>query len=117
MGPTATVFVDETLTSETANSLVDRRDVIESYFGDRVVPAFQPAAALPGACIVVHLSEAAARAPARRLRYDLAGQGLTFIVIGILLSLFAAQFVAAPVKRLAETARALQAWPMTSPSS
>ena len=87
----------------------DKQDVIVSYAGDRVVPAFHQATALPGACIVVHLSEAAARGPARRLRYDLVGQGLTFIVIGILLSLFAAQFVAAPVTRLAETARALQA--------
>ncbi|HEX5107777.1 MAG TPA: hybrid sensor histidine kinase/response regulator [Vicinamibacterales bacterium] len=86
-----------------------RQSVMTSYAGDPVVPAFRRARALPGTCIVVLLSEAAARAPARSLRYDLAGQGLTFIVIGILLSLFAAQFVAAPVTRLAQTARALQA--------
>ena len=79
------------------------------YRGTRTIRAFRPVSALPGACVVAHYDHAEALAPATSLRGRLLVQGVIFVVSGVLLSLVAARLIAAPVQRLAESARALQA--------
>ena len=79
------------------------------YRGTRTVRAFRPVVALPGACVIAHYDHGEALAPAASLRGRLAVQGVIFVLAGVLLSLVAARLIAAPVQRLAESARALQA--------
>ena len=84
---------------------VDERD----YRGQRVFAAYRPVMALRGACMVAYLGYEEALAPAADLRRQLATNGAAFVLAGILLSLIAARRIAAPVRRLAASARALQA--------
>jgi signal transduction histidine kinase/CheY-like chemotaxis protein len=92
------------------------------YRGARAIRAFRPVAALSSACVIAHYDHAEALAPAASLRGRLLVQGVIFVVAGVLLSLVAARLIAAPVQRLAQSARALQAGnfgervPVTGPS-
>ena len=82
----------------------DERD----YRGRRVVAAYHDAPVLEGACIVAYTDYEEALAPVAEMRRELIAQGAGFVIAGALLSLFAARRIAAPVKRLAVAARALQ---------
>jgi signal transduction histidine kinase len=79
-----------------------------NYRGDRVFAFFAPVSGLPGACIVAYMDYQEALGPASDLRLALITRGTLFVLAGVLLSLIAARHIAAPVQRLAETARALQ---------
>ena len=70
--------------------------------------SFQPLAVLGSACVGARLGYDAALAPAERLRADLFQRVAPFVIIGIVLSLVAAHWVSAPVRRLARAARKLQ---------
>ena len=74
------------------------------YRSVKSIQSFRPVSALGTACIAARVSYKEALAPSERLRADLAGRGASFIVIGAILSLVAAQWISAPVRRLALSA-------------
>ena len=76
--------------------------------GMKTIQSFQPVSALGSACIAASVGYDEALAPAGRLRADLVVRGAWFVVIGAILSLVAAQWISAPVRRLALSARTLQ---------
>ncbi len=78
------------------------------YRGVKAFQSFRPARALGTACVAAIVGYDQAVAPAERLRADLVTRGAWFVVVGIVLSLLASQWIAAPVRRLAASARKLQ---------
>jgi signal transduction histidine kinase/ActR/RegA family two-component response regulator len=78
------------------------------YRGIRAIQSFVPIRALGTACAAARIGYDEALAPAERLRGDLVSRGAWFVVIGAVLSLVAAQWISAPVRRLAVSARKLQ---------
>ena len=76
--------------------------------GIDAIQSFRPVAALGGACVMAHLDLAEVIAPAQTLKRHLITRGSWFVVVGVLLSLIAAQWIAAPVRRLAASARRMQ---------
>jgi signal transduction histidine kinase/CheY-like chemotaxis protein len=79
------------------------------YRGVRTFHGFTPVPALGNACVDAHIAYDEAIAPAEQLRSELASRGGIFALLGVFVSLIAAQMIAAPVKRLAAAAGALQA--------
>ena len=78
------------------------------YRGVKAFQSFRPARALGTACVAAIVGYDEAVAPAERLRADLVTRGAWFVLIGIVLSLVASQWIASPVRRLAASARSLQ---------
>ena len=78
------------------------------YRGIRAIQSFRPLSVLGTACVVARLGYDEALAPANRLRADLVTRGGWFVLVGVVLSLVAAQWISAPVRRLAQSARKLQ---------
>ena len=86
------------------------------YRGIQTVHGFRPATILDGGCIAMRMSVTPKRwRPSESLRSELAsGRGAAFVLMGALLLLIAAQRIAAPVgKRLADSARQMQAGRLT----
>lgn len=79
------------------------------YRGVRTIHGFEPLAALGGACVDAHMDYEDAMAPAQLLRAQLVVQGALFALLGAMFSLIAAHWIAAPVRRLADVAREVQA--------
>ena len=88
---------------EGADALVDVDDK-----GKRAFQSFRPIASLGTACIAARVDYDQTLAPAEQLRRQLFISGAWFVLAGIVLSLVAAQWIAAPVRRLALSARTLQ---------
>jgi signal transduction histidine kinase len=86
----------------------DAGDDERDYRGRRVVAAYQLSYDLAGTCVVAYTDYEEALAPVAEMRRELIARGAGFVIAGALLSLFAARRIAAPVKRLAVAARALQ---------
>ena len=82
--------------------------VARDYRGVNAIQSFRPVAVLGTACAAARTGYDEAIAPAERLRGDLMTRGAWFVVIGAVLSLVAAQWISAPVRRLAASARTLQ---------
>ena len=78
------------------------------YRGVRAFHSFAPVAVLDGACVDAHIPVDEALAPAQTLQAALVSRGIAFACIGALLSLFAAQWIARPVRRLALSARSVK---------
>ncbi len=78
------------------------------YRGIRAIQSFRPLTALAGACIGARVDYEDALAPAGRLRADLVGRGAWFVLLGAVLSLVAAHWIASPLRRLLMSARQLQ---------
>lgn len=78
------------------------------FRGVRSIQSFRPISALGTACVVARIGYDEALAPAETLRQRLVARGAWFVVIGVVLSLAAAQWISSPVRRLAASARALQ---------
>jgi signal transduction histidine kinase/ActR/RegA family two-component response regulator len=78
------------------------------YRGVRSFQSIRPLAALGTACVAAALPYAEAMAPAEQMRADLVRHAAIFVAVGAILSLVAAHWVAAPVRRLALSARRLQ---------
>jgi signal transduction histidine kinase/ActR/RegA family two-component response regulator len=78
------------------------------YNGVKSFQSFQPITALGTACVGARLGYEEALAPAEHLRVDLLQRGAWFVLVGVVLSLVAAQWISAPVRRLALSARKLQ---------
>jgi signal transduction histidine kinase len=70
--------------------------------------AFQPVPALGPVCITARIAAAEVLAPAELLRQQLVWGGVVFAVLGALISLLAAHWIAAPVRRLAASADTLR---------
>ena len=78
------------------------------YRGVKTFQSFRPIAALGTACVAASLGHQEALAPAEQLRDELVTSGAWFVVVGAFVSLLAAQWISAPVRRLALFARRLQ---------
>lgn len=78
------------------------------YRGIEAIQSFRPLSALGTACVAASVGYDETLAPADRLRAELITRGAWFVLIGAVLSLVAAQWIASPVRRLALTARNLQ---------
>ena len=78
------------------------------YRGLESFQSFRPLRTFGTACVAAIVEYEAAVAPAERLRADLVTRGAWFVVAGIILSLLAAQWISAPVRSLAASARRLQ---------
>ncbi|HTH03326.1 MAG TPA: hybrid sensor histidine kinase/response regulator [Vicinamibacterales bacterium] len=76
--------------------------------GQRAFQSFRPVAVLGTACVAARLDYDQTLAPAEQLRRQLFISGAWFVLAGVVLSLVAAQWIAAPVRRLALSARTLQ---------
>jgi signal transduction histidine kinase/ActR/RegA family two-component response regulator len=79
------------------------------FSGAKSFQSFRPLDALGTACVGARLRYDEALAPAERLRDDLVQRVAWFVLIGVVLSLVAAHWISAPVRRLARSARKLQA--------
>jgi signal transduction histidine kinase/ActR/RegA family two-component response regulator len=77
--------------------------------GVKSFQSFRPLQPLGTVCVAANLGYEEALAPAERLRVDLFARGSWFVLIGTMLSLVAAHWIAGPVRRLAASARNLQA--------
>ena len=75
---------------------------------DKTFVSLQPLAELGGACVVARVGYDVTLAPAEQLRDDLFRRVAWFVGGGIVLSLIAAQWIASPIRRLAQAARRLQ---------
>jgi signal transduction histidine kinase/ActR/RegA family two-component response regulator len=78
------------------------------YRGSNAIQSFRRIGVLGTVCVGARIGLAETLAPAERLRTDLIARGIWFMVIGVVLSLVAAQWISAPVSRLALSARQLQ---------
>jgi signal transduction histidine kinase/ActR/RegA family two-component response regulator len=78
------------------------------FSGVKSFQSLRPVSVLGGACVGASLHYAGALAPAEKLREDLFRRVLWFVICGIVLSLLAAHWISAPVRRLAASARKLQ---------
>jgi signal transduction histidine kinase len=78
------------------------------YRGVKTFQSFRPLGVLGTACVAASVDYQEALAPAERLRTELVTRGAWFVLVGIALSLVAAQWISAPVRRLAASARKLQ---------
>jgi signal transduction histidine kinase len=76
--------------------------------GAKSFQSFRPVGALGTACVGATLRYDEALAPAEQLRQDLGQRVVWFVLVGIVLSLLAAHWISAPVRRLALSARKLQ---------
>jgi signal transduction histidine kinase len=81
----------------------------EGEAGARTIVGYAPVRTLGDACIEAALDYSEAVAPAEELRDALAQRGVWFALLGAVVSLVLAQLIAAPVRKLAASARALQA--------
>jgi signal transduction histidine kinase/ActR/RegA family two-component response regulator len=90
-----------------ADGAAEWRDIdyrgIDTFHGLHIVDGF----ATP-VCVDAHLTVAEALAPADDLLAALVGRGAVFAALGLVLGLLASRWLAAPVLRLAVSARALQ---------
>ena len=94
-------FVQRCNTSVDASVDIDYRRI-------RTIQSFKPIPALGGACVVARMDYDETVAPAQRMRADLLTRSAWFVVVGVILSLIAAQWISAPVRQLAQSARTLQ---------
>ncbi len=76
--------------------------------GARSFLSLQPVPVLGDACVAARLAYDETLAPAEKLREDLFQRVAWFVGGGIALSLIAAQWISAPIRRLAQSARRLQ---------
>ncbi len=76
--------------------------------GKRQFQSFRPIAGLGTACLMARVDYDQTLAPAEQLRRQLFVSGAWFVLAGAILSLLAAHWIAAPVRRLARSARKLQ---------
>jgi signal transduction histidine kinase/CheY-like chemotaxis protein len=76
--------------------------------GVKAIQSFRSVAVLSGACIGARIDYDDALAPAESLRADLVARGAWFVLLGTILSLVAANWIASPLRRLLMSARQLQ---------
>lgn len=79
------------------------------YRGVQTIHGFEPVTALGNVCVDAHMDYEEAMAPAYALREQLVGHAAAFVLLGALLSLWAANRIAKPVRQLADAAHELQA--------
>ena len=77
--------------------------------GTNVIAAFRPVPALGGGCIVARVPYAEALVPIRQLGRRFVLGSLAFILLGAIFSLVLARTATKPIRRLADTARSLEA--------
>jgi signal transduction histidine kinase/ActR/RegA family two-component response regulator len=93
-----------------AHCQMDRGSFVDvDYRGIKSFQSFRALRVLANVCVGAVLGYNDAVAPAERLRAHLMQHGAWFALIGVVLSLVAAQWISAPVRRLAQSARKLQA--------
>ena len=97
----AAEFVQRCATATDDSLDVDYRQI-------KTINSFRPIPVLGNACVVARMDYLETVAPANRLREDLIIRGGWFLIVGVVLSLVAAQWISAPVRRLAASALSLQ---------
>ena len=97
----AAEFVQRCATATDDSLDVDYRQI-------KTINSFRPIPVLGNACVVARMDYLETVAPASRLREDLLIRSGWFLIIGVVLSLVAAQWISAPVRRLAASALTLQ---------
>jgi signal transduction histidine kinase len=85
------------------------------YRGVQTIHGFRPVPAIGGGCVDVHVAYADVLDAAERLRTNLIRGGIVFALFGAVLSLLAAHRISAPVRRLARSARSIQAGNFSEP--
>ena len=85
------------------------------YRGVETIHGFRPLPGIGGGCVDVHVSYADVLAQAQALRDNLIRGGIYFALFGALMSLVGANRISAPVRRLARSARAIQAGNFSEP--
>jgi signal transduction histidine kinase/ActR/RegA family two-component response regulator len=93
---------------ERCNTASDAKVNEADYRGVKTIESFRPIPALGGACVVARMDHQETVAPAQRMRAELLTRSAWFVVVGVILSLIAAQWISLPVRRLAVSARTLQ---------
>lgn len=78
------------------------------YRGVRSFQSFRPIGVFGAGCIAARVGYNEVIAPARRLPADLVERAAWFVLVGAILSIVAARWISAPVRRLAVSARNLQ---------
>jgi len=78
------------------------------FTGAKSFQSLQPVSELGAVCVGARLPYEPTLAPAGKLREDLVRRVVWFVAGGIVLALLAAQWIAAPIRRLARSARRLQ---------
>jgi signal transduction histidine kinase len=78
------------------------------FTGVKSFQSLQPLGALGAACLAARLRYDDVLAPAERLREVLVQRVAWFVAVGMAFSLLAAHWIAAPIRRLAQSARRLQ---------
>lgn len=102
------------LSAERAAELIGRcqtateASVDEDYRRIKTIESFRPLPVLGGACVVARMDYNETVAPAEKLRADLLTRSAWFLAIGVVVSLVAASWISAPVRRLAASARTLK---------
>ena len=89
-------------------SAADEGFVGLDFSGVKSFQSFRPVDVLGTACVGARLRYDEAMAPAEQLRKDLVERVMWFVLVGVVLSFVAAHWIAAPVRRLALSARKLQ---------
>jgi signal transduction histidine kinase len=85
-----------------------REWVAPDHRGLDAFQAFSPVSGLGGVCLTAQLDAREALAPAQLLRQELGWRGAVFAALAALVSLMAARWIAAPVRRLAASADKLR---------
>ena len=85
------------------------------YRGVETIHAFRPLELLGGGCIDAHIPYAETLGTAEEIRSQLIARGAMFALLGAMLSFVAAYRIAAPVRRLARSARLIQAGNFAEP--
>ncbi len=85
------------------------------YRGIETIHGFRPVESIGGGCIDAHITYSTLLDAAEQIRTGLITRGAMFSLVGIMLSLLAAYRIAAPVRRLARSARAIQSGKFSEP--
>jgi signal transduction histidine kinase len=85
------------------------------YRGVQTIHGFRPVQSIGGGCIDAHIPYSTLLAAAEQIRSGLITRGALFGLVGVMLSLIAANRIAAPVRRLARSARAIQGGKFSEP--
>ena len=85
------------------------------YRGVPTIHGFRPVTSIGGGCIDAHIPYSTLIEAAEQIRTGLITRGALFGLVGIVLSLIAANRIAAPVRRLARSARAIQGGKFSEP--
>jgi len=87
----------------------------QDYHGADVIHAFEHVEFIGGGCVMAHVQQDVAFAPASVLGRRIAGMGVGFAILAIVVSLLLARRITRPISRLADAARTLERGELNHP--